>query len=130
MKTRTLFTIDFVGALTAGSIYLLIYQSLTQLLSLPSTIVDLQIIANFAYGSYGAVLFVARIQRTSFYRFLVYVNFSYALLIGVSGLVQLNYDRPMGAALLVGEGLFIAILARLEHRSLTSSASSPDKAER
>lgn len=76
-----------------------------------------QLAANSTYGIYGVVLFIAGLERTDYFKFLVVMNFFYAgLCVFAMGLLLWG-GVYAGALFLLAEGFFIGALASVEKKS-------------
>lgn len=117
-SSRRLFIFDFSCALAVGGVYFLLFNFMIETLALPRWIVQTQLLANFLSGIYGVVLFVGRVGRRPYFRFLVIMNFFYAIFCITVGLALSLSGAYWGALLLLFEGVFIAILAQLERKSM------------
>ncbi len=118
LQPRSLFIFDFFCALAVGVIYFLLFDFIIETLALPRWVVQTQLLANFLYGIYGAILFTRRTKRQLFFRFLVVMNFIYASFCVAVGLTLSLNGIYGGALLLLVEGIFIATLAKLEWSSM------------
>lgn len=113
---RKLMIFDFCCAFVGSSFWLLTLPILS--VYLPYQLLLLQALANFCYGVFGFLIFLSYPKSLGLFRILVSMNFAYAAVILVTGMVSLLTLRELASLLLVGEGLLIAALARVELRSL------------
>lgn len=115
---RTMLMIDFICAFSGGIAYFVLFDFLQHTLGIPYWMAMVQLVANNAYGIFGLVLFVGGKARLPLFRFLVTMNFIYAVFCMVFTVHLFTSGGPLGTWLLFGEGLFILLLAMLERRSL------------
>ena len=123
-KLRKLFLFDCACGLVAGIIYSLGFEYIIEAFLLPRWVVLIQLISNFSYALYGAILYMSGTTRLGFFRLLVAMNVTYASLCGMCGLAfMLTLEpSPLGAWLLIVEAAFIAALALVEDRFLLRQA--------
>ena len=117
---RKLLQYDFSLGLAGGVIYYFLYDFMIGTLALPRWLVLTQLLANLSYGLYGAILFTSLKVRLGYFRFLVMMNSIYATFCLGMGSILLFKAVYWGAILLISEGVFIAILAKIERTSLQS----------
>ena len=120
LQRRPLFMFDFLCALAGAGIYYVLFDFMIETVGVPRWMVRTQLLANLAYGIYGAILFVSRTGRSGVFGFLVVMNFIYAGLCVAAALTLVLNGAYGGALLLVVEALFIATLAKVERAAMQS----------
>lgn len=123
MKTplpRTMLMIDFICAFSGGIVYFVLFDFLQHTLGIPHWMAMAQLVSNTAYGIFGLFLFVGGKALLPLFKFLVTMNFIYAVFGMVFTIYLFTNGRPLGTWLLFGESLFILLLAMLERRLFDS----------
>ena len=115
---RTMLMIDFICAFSGGIVYFVLFDFLQHTLGIPSWMATVQLVANSAYGIFGIVLFVGGKGRAQIFKFLITMNFVYAVFCFAFAVLLFTRKGPLGTWLLLSEGIFILLLATLERRSL------------
>ncbi len=115
---RRLLMIDFSCAFAGAALYFFLYNFMITTLGLPRWVVETQLLANFLYGIYGAVLFGTGVRQTRYFKLLVVMNFAYCGFCFAEGSLLIFTGVHAGAALLLFEGLLIGALAMVEKKSL------------
>ncbi len=119
IEIRKLFFLDFVFAAVGAIIYYFLFDFIVETLSLPAEIVQIQLYANFSYAIYGLVLYVSNTNRIKFFKFLIAMNFIYAALCLLAGLIIALKGIYWGAVLLLAEAFLIGILANYERKLIS-----------
>ncbi len=116
MSRRSLIWIDGAAGGTAGVLVLLAREWMSDLYKLPLDHLILMGVANLAYAFYSLSL-ARRVMRPLVYiRVLIIANVTWACLCLSWAAMYVETASVFGLAHLVGEGLFVGGLARLEWR--------------
>jgi len=116
ISIRKLLMIDFICGLLGTLIYYGFFDFIIKNFSLPRVVVFIQLIANFTYALYGVILYFSQTQNLKYFRFLMRMNFIYALLCMMMSFIFITNRLYLGFALLFAEGLFIFSLALWEKK--------------
>ena len=119
---RFMLMVDFICAFSGGIVYFALFDFLLTILGIPHWMVMVQLLTNNAYGVFGVVLLVCRKEHSPLFRFLITMNFVYALFCFAFVVFLVTRNVLLGSWLLLSEGIFIFLLATLEKRSLQSVA--------
>jgi hypothetical protein len=115
---RRLLWFDCTAAGVAGAAMLALGGLLAPLLGLPRVLLVFTALVNLAYGAYSFSLARQPAAPRGRVKALVIANFSW---VAVCALLALRFANPaswLGAAFLLGEGIFVGVLAAVEGRAL------------
>lgn len=122
---RTMLMLDFIFAFSGGIVYFVFFDYLQHTFGIPHWMATLQLMANFAYGIFGILIFLGGKKRAPIFKFLIAMNFVYAILCLALAVSLYMGNGPLGTWLLLAEGLSIFLLATLERRSLHQATMTP-----
>ena len=111
---RHLLWIDCGAALTAGAAVLALSDRLAALYAMPHAVVVGMGLANLAFGAFSGSLARRARRPPALIVVLVAANATWAALCATAALALSGSASGFGLAHLVGEGLFVGGLARLE----------------
>jgi hypothetical protein len=97
------------------------FDFIAETFALPRFVIQTQLFANLVFGCYGVMLFTLSGMSQASYRFLIRMNFLYAILCIVVGVALYSRNSTLGAFLLLGEGTFILVLAKFERDAFLSA---------
>lgn len=117
---RKLFVLDFICGLAGALIYYWLFNFMITTLSLPQSMVLVQLLANLSYGIYGIIVYLSKTQNLKFFKFLIAMNFAYSFICLVASLLLILNKLYLGSGLLLIEGLLIALLAKWEFQTVRS----------
>ena len=121
-RARIVLSVDSGGALVAGFIVLILYDTLSAWYGLPKTILLFTGAANLVYGLYsGSLAIFARMKQLPgrhWIIFLIAANLCWSVV--CFGIVATNWSSAswLGLAFMMLEGAYVAILAIVEFRVL------------
>lgn len=113
---RKLLWVDGFAGLTAGSLMLLAIDFLERWYKLPRELLLFIGLANVTYASYSLSLAARTVRAMKFIVLLVGANLFWSVVCLVTAAVYFDVASPFGLAQLVGEALFVGVLAGLEWR--------------
>lgn len=116
ISIRKLFIIDSICGLIGTLIYFIFFDFIISNFSIPRDIVLTQLIANFSYTLFGAFLYLSQTKNIKYFKFLMWMNFIYAVLCMSASLILIINQLYLGFVLLAIEGLLIFFLALWEHK--------------
>ena len=114
MPLRNVLWVDCTAALLAGLVVLSLSARLADLYAMPRALVVGMGVANVCYGTFSLSLAVRSLPPSSLIVLLVAANATWAALCAVAALALSGTASGFGLVHLVGEGLFVAALARVE----------------
>jgi len=115
---RNLLMFDAYCGFSAGLVYSITFHFLLETLSVPRWLALAQLSANFSYSLIGlSILLSGRLQ---WFRVLIKMNFVYSALCAGFTLMLAADGRPWAALLLLGEALFVFVLAKVEQNSMVN----------
>lgn len=114
---KNLLILDFLCALGGGVLYLFLFDYLWQMLGLPYWLVLVQTGANFFYALVGFSIFLGGAGRLHFFKYLITMNFIYAVFCLIMGASILIDQFSLSALVLISEGVLILLLAIAEKQS-------------
>ena len=118
LRPRVLLRVDSGGGLAVGAAVLALHGVLAGWYGLPPEVVLFLGAANVAYGSFsGSILWLGG-DRPALNRALVAANFAWPFVCASILAVFRTDIRALGAVGLVGEGLYVGLLAEVERRVL------------
>jgi hypothetical protein len=113
---RKLLWVDGFAGLIAGSLMLLAIDFLERWYKLPRDLLLFIGLANVTYASYSLSLAARTVRAMKFIVLLVGANLFWSVVCLVMAAVYFDVASPFGLAQLVGEALFVGVLAGLEWR--------------
>lgn len=121
-RQRALLWFDGGAGATVGILVVVFRGWLAELQGFPANLVLFMGLANLAYASYSTTLAARAIggrapSRRALWR-LVIANAGWAVVCGVILASTWPFATPVGRALVTFEGLFVGVLAFVEHRVL------------
>jgi hypothetical protein len=111
---RKLLRVDGTAGLLVGLVVLSLSAPLSELYAMPRALVVGMGVSNVCYGTFSLSLAVRTHPPPSLIVVLVAANTAWAVLCAVSAYLLWGTASYFGVAQLVGEGLFVGGLARLE----------------
>lgn len=121
VKLRPLLWVDCSGAAVVGIAMLALSGLLAPPFGLPRAVLVFTALVNLAYGAFSFSLARQPAPPRRWVKVLVVANLSWAAVCGVTTLYFAAPASWMGASYLLGEGIYVAILATLEARALKES---------
>ncbi|MES2521705.1 MAG: hypothetical protein V4617_03320 [Gemmatimonadota bacterium] len=123
-RFRHLLLFDSIAGLTAGVIMLSLSGFLSALYALPRALLVGIGVANLLYGTYSGSLARRTHRPMALLIVLVVANATWAALCVLVAVRFWDTASPFGLAQLLGESVFVGVLARLEwrHRALLTRA--------
>lgn len=113
---RKLLWVDGFAGLIAGSLMLLAIDFLERWYKLPRELLLFIGLANVTYASYSLSLAARTVRAMKFIVLLVGANLFWSVVCLVMAAVYFDVASPFGLVQLVGEALFVGVLAGLEWR--------------
>lgn len=111
-----LFWIDGLAALTAGTLVFLAHAPLAEWYGLPPDLMRLMGMVNLAYATYSLSLAMRPDRPKPLIVFLVAANLAWAVTCLRWAAAFADTASPLGLGHLVGEAVFVSVLAGLEWR--------------
>jgi hypothetical protein len=119
---RTILWVDCTAALLAGLIVLSLSAPIADLYAMPRALVVGMGLANACYGTFSLSLAARAHPPSSLVVLLALANATWAVLCAVAASALWGTASYFGLAHLVGEGLFVGALARLEWTRLRTGS--------
>lgn len=113
---KSILWVDGIGAITVGTLVLIINDWLSKLYGLPQKFVIFMGIVNIAYGLYSTPLAIRKRRSKRSLKVLVIANSTWSLLCFLFAVRFMKVISVFGLLHLVGEGIYVGGLAYLEWR--------------